>query len=593
VEALDQLLSQITRQWVKAKQRASRTGRLQARDLARLQGIAKPSRQSIKDAAFAVMTEAYLKASDNNRLPANARQIMYCARPLVLELTGGRCWEDTDYFTQTLLPDYLERHPEQTAEWDVVFDARGRLMEPHTGRAAELGSLGVRSYIQGWSVGAPPSLHWTPNYRYRSSGPNHRYRYVLFVEKEGFYQLLEAAGIAAQYDLAIMSTKGMSVVAARRLVDELSGQGVTILVIRDFDKSGFSIVHTLRSDSRRYHFRNQPRVIDLGLRLADAERLGLQREAVVYHSKVDPRKNLRERGASEEECAVLVQQRVGNRWEGERVELNAMDSSQFVGWLRERLEAAGVGKVVPEPAVLAATYRQALHLAQLHQLVAEITAQAQDAEIVIPANLEQTIRLHIVEQPRLAWDDVVWALAQQAHGREPTQPQGLASADASGAENDLDWWDEEPEVDQAEPGVATGDTITVAPQQSDGEEREEEARADLMSTLTTVEERRAVRPFNLEAVRAVYAAARAGGKTPEQALVELVVEFDSLPSMLAGCLAFELEPRPLCWPEEAEVRARYAQLHKDGLSAREIVARLVVQLNADPWLIRYYLDNPI
>jgi hypothetical protein len=99
------------------------------------------------------------------------------------------------------------------------------------------------------------------------------------------------------------------------------------LVIRDFDKTGFSIVHTLRTDSRRYWFRHQPRVIDLGLRLVDAERLGLQREPVVYHTKVDQRENLRARGATEAECAVLVQRQIGNRWEGEQVELNAIDSS--------------------------------------------------------------------------------------------------------------------------------------------------------------------------------------------------------------------------------------------------------------------------
>src|SRR5260370_1328890 len=61
---------------------------------------------SLKDAAYEVMEKAYMKASDNGRLPANARQVMYAARPLVQEKTDERL-EDT-YFTQTLLPDYLE-----------------------------------------------------------------------------------------------------------------------------------------------------------------------------------------------------------------------------------------------------------------------------------------------------------------------------------------------------------------------------------------------------------------------------------------------------------------------------------------------------
>jgi len=134
----------------------------------------------------------------------------------------------------------------------------------------------------------------------------------------------------------------------------------------------------------------------------------LQREPVVYHTKVDPRENLRARGATEAECAVLVQRQIGNRWEEERVELNAMDSSQFVRWLQERLEAAGVRKVVPDQAVLTATYRQAWRLARLQQLVGEVTAQARDADIALPDDLDALIGTRLTQHPARAWDDVVW-----------------------------------------------------------------------------------------------------------------------------------------------------------------------------------------
>jgi hypothetical protein len=76
----------------------------------------RPSETSIKEAAFAVMEEAYLKASAGGTLPANARQIMYAARPLVLARTKGKCWGDSAYFTQTLLPDFVEQHAEETAD---------------------------------------------------------------------------------------------------------------------------------------------------------------------------------------------------------------------------------------------------------------------------------------------------------------------------------------------------------------------------------------------------------------------------------------------------------------------------------------------
>ena len=73
-----------------------------------------PGGMSIKDAAWRVMADAYHTASGGGRLPANARQVMYAARKRILELTG-RTKLDDRYFTQTLLPDFVEQHPLATS----------------------------------------------------------------------------------------------------------------------------------------------------------------------------------------------------------------------------------------------------------------------------------------------------------------------------------------------------------------------------------------------------------------------------------------------------------------------------------------------
>ena len=83
--------------------------------------IRPPTAMSIKEAAYAMMKEAYLKASDNGTLPAKARQIMYPAR--------GEKFDDKR-FTQEILPNYINDNPEETADWDVVYDAHGNLSEP-------------------------------------------------------------------------------------------------------------------------------------------------------------------------------------------------------------------------------------------------------------------------------------------------------------------------------------------------------------------------------------------------------------------------------------------------------------------------------
>ena len=64
--------------------------------------------------------------------------------------------------------------------------------------------------------------------------------------------------------------------------------GVTILVAHDLDIAGFTIAHWLWHDNERYQFRNTPKVIDLGLRLADVKRLALQSEEQVHRQQKDP-----------------------------------------------------------------------------------------------------------------------------------------------------------------------------------------------------------------------------------------------------------------------------------------------------------------
>ena len=185
---------------------------------------------SFKEVAAQIMEEAYLKVSGNDTLPANARQIMYAARPHIQKVTGRELRDD--YFTQTLLPDYLD---ENDVDWNVVYDARGHFTEPHDGESFGVGTLEVRNYLA--SQHDPELVDAALGQaKLDTFGPSGNFGAVLFIEKEGFDPVLEAAGIADKFDLAIMSTKGMSVTAARALVDDMcSEHDIPLLLLHDFD----------------------------------------------------------------------------------------------------------------------------------------------------------------------------------------------------------------------------------------------------------------------------------------------------------------------------------------------------------------------
>jgi hypothetical protein len=415
-QALREGVQAVTKHWKALKRQADEADRVRVRDLEYWRKHQQRQYLNVKEAAWQVMAQAYRLASDEGRLPANARQVMYAARPLIMALTNRNPpWKESAYFTQHLLPDFLEEHPTLTSGWDVVFDARGHFLEPHTGQQFGLGTVEVRQYIRGWQKTIahlldPPEL----THALQTCGPFHRYAYVLFVEKEGFNSLLEAGAIAQKYDLGIMSTKGQSVTAARALVEELSRQGVTLLVLHDFDKAGLEILDKFRSDTRRYTYSTIPRVLDLGLRLADAQAMGLQSEPVTYDSKVNPRESLRRCGATEEECAFLVHPQRGSGWEGQRIELNAMTSRQFLTWLEVQLGAAGVHKVVPEVEALRAAYRHMTRFAMVQRAMdaALDTLPAEDT-IAVPDTLADEIRDAIIDT-KTSWDEALWDLVCKA-----------------------------------------------------------------------------------------------------------------------------------------------------------------------------------
>ncbi len=70
---------------------------------------------------------------------------------------------------------------------------------------------------------------------------------------------------------------------------------------------------------------------------------GLPSEPVTYKQQVNPRHYLQyDCDATEEEAAFIVEGRRVGRWEGERVEINAMTSEQLVEWLERKFEEHGV-----------------------------------------------------------------------------------------------------------------------------------------------------------------------------------------------------------------------------------------------------------
>ena len=401
-ERLKASVLDVTKDWAKQRKAEERHASAEMNRRARL--IRRSDYYNFKSAASEVMEEAYLKASANGTLPASARQVMYQARPFIQQKMGGQPLDD-QYFCQTLLPNYME---EYGVDWDIVYDDRGHFFEPHTERSFGLGTIGVRNYLADVK---PPQLD-EPGFaagKVTTRGPGGCFGAVLFIEKEGFLPLFSKIRLAERYDLAIMSTKGMSSTAARSLIDNLCHKQVPLLALHDFDKAGLSIAGTLKRSTRRFSFENNARIIDLGLRLPDVRDLGLEtsaEDAFDRGSDSKKRENLGLNSATEEEAEFLLRQ---------RVELNALTADQLVEFIEGKLDEHGITKVIPEGDLLGDAYRLFVNSARLEEIVETAIEDMEDQDdVVAPLDLGARVAEYLKQHPESRWDEAVAEIARGA-----------------------------------------------------------------------------------------------------------------------------------------------------------------------------------
>jgi hypothetical protein len=394
-DAVAEMMMKATGAWAKQRKSEERDARRAER---RYERLIREREVTVKEVAYCFMEQAYLAASANDTLPAAARQVMYAARPLIQAETGKAL--NDQYFTQTLLPDYMVEH---NVDWNVVFDDRGHFVEPHTGHEIGIGTLSVRHYL---------AEHHEPQIMeagfsgmtVSTCGPQGNYGAVLFIEKEGFMPLFEAVRLADRFDIAIKSTKGMSVTAARELAERLCGgkNGIPLLLLHDFDKAGFSIAATLQRDTRRYQFAEDINVVDIGLRLEDVVDLGLEglAEAAFDKGHAGAREdNLRMNGASEDEIAFLLER---------RVELNALTSDRLVAFVKRKLVAHGIKKIIPDREMLARVYRSSLREIEIREIIERELAELDEEEdTAVPDNLTDQVAELLRQNPAWRWDRAI------------------------------------------------------------------------------------------------------------------------------------------------------------------------------------------
>jgi hypothetical protein len=390
---IKKMIASATKKWTKQQKAEERNSRAVGM---RRYRMTSQQEASLKQAADEIMQEAYMKASGGGKLPANARQIMYAARGYIQNKTQKPL--KSNYFTQTLLPDYISR---KKPFWDVAYDDRGHMTEPHTNRSIGLGTLNVRAYLR--QIRDPKfTLASFKNPFVDTYGPQGCYGALLYIEKEGFMTLFRETKLAERYDIAIMSSKGVSVTAARKLAEEVcSRHGIPLLILHDFDVAGFTITRTLQEDTRRYKFTQPFEIKDLGLRLEDVEDLEDEEAAFTKSDDETVEARLERAGATPEEIEFLLER---------RVELNAMASDELIKFIEGKLEENDISKLIPEELALKKAYEIFAKSQKLKTLFAEAQKTVNAEVVELPEDLETKVEDILEKYPEIPWHQAVLSL---------------------------------------------------------------------------------------------------------------------------------------------------------------------------------------
>ncbi len=357
----------------------------------RLRPVVQPGQRvrSIKEITQEHIPAGVAMAGTNGRYRFSQRQLFYKVRPFIIEETGAEPKWGT--FTDNLT-DYEEKHG-RLAVAGLTRDPRGVVYHPHRDEEIPLGTLAIEEYER------PP---WTFNK-------------VLYCEKEGFFSILRSEQWPERHDCALLTAKGHATRAAKDLIDHLGDtdgdEVVTFYCIHDADAAG-TMIHQALQEATTTRGARRVRIINLGLDPWEAMAMNLPVESVTYEKHQPVAHYVEEYGqARDEDWADWLQTH--------RVELNAMTTEVFIGWLDSKMADCG-GKVIPPPHILMDRLRDETHDVLTTRITARILADADldrqvaAAEVTLAEEmvsvamaLPETVTRAFHVAPAAAWGDPI------------------------------------------------------------------------------------------------------------------------------------------------------------------------------------------
>lgn len=301
-----------------------------------------------KEKTFSLMEDAVDFSSTHGEFEFPVRNLWYVLRKMFQD----KGWRDlvpdySPYFTPKLTEMYKREHPNGAEILKhMQKDVSGEFQEPRREAYLPVSTETVDSYQM------PP---W-------------RFNKVLVIEKSGFNVVMTSNRFHDKLDCSVLSGQGEGSYDARKLLKKVqarakeTGQSIKVFSIHDADIYGLGIAVTFKHGSENDNNSNLE-IVDLGLTIKEAERLGIEPELVPWAKNKDgkyrkiPAKINKHMNKEVWDMISQVDENGNRGWildrDGnrlmKRVELNALTSKQFLDWLTAKLAEYGAREKVRPP----------------------------------------------------------------------------------------------------------------------------------------------------------------------------------------------------------------------------------------------------
>ncbi len=343
------------------------------------------------------LDDAVDKVSDKGKFRYSLRQLFYAIRPYVQSIPE---LGDLDYgYFGRVIGEYESTYGELKG---MYRDPRGTLYHPHTRETIPIGTVSVEGYAR----------------------PKWNFNKIIYIEKEGLFEVLKQVGFPEKYDCALLSSKGYASRAVRDVIDLLgeTEEEIKFFCVHDADGPGTMIYQTLQEGTTARE-RRKVKIINLGLDPWEAIAMGLQKEEFERRrGKVPVAEYI---GWHE---AIDNDDHGGSWWkrwlQTQRVELNSMTSPQFVAWMEAKMEEHNIGKVIPPVEVLQHHVRERVESVVRENLAAKLLREGnldglvqeeliKLRPVVEALDVRDTVRAGLRASPKHTWSSPLEGAVEQ------------------------------------------------------------------------------------------------------------------------------------------------------------------------------------